>query len=295
MKKTHIITLAFLTVCSCITLTSFVKTTGMHPSSTGAPGELGNCSNASTGCHTGAPVTNDLTNVVNTLTYSAADSSYVPGQTYTLTVQAKKTGVVKMGFGIVALTTTGNNNVGTWVITNNTSTHTISGSGSLASRQYVTHTSAGTTSPYVTSGLGKWTFAWKAPATNQGNIKFYYATNCTNNNGAGTGDALDLSSFQIHPKTNTAISEWLSGSDFKAIFNPASMELVLNYQLIKDCQLSVNVIDAQGKAIKSTSPSHKPAGEYSDHIDLAREIGTGIYFVNVTINEQMLTKKIMIQ
>jgi len=294
MKKTYIVTLAFLTVCSCITLTSF-KTTGMHPSSTGAPGELGNCSNATTGCHSGAPVTNDLTNVVNTLTYSEADSSYVPGQTYTLTVQAKKTGIVKMGFGIVALTTTGNNNVGTWVITNATSTHTLNGSGSLASREYVTHTAAGTTAPYVTSGLGKWTFAWKAPATNQGNIKFYYATNCTNNNGAGTGDALYLSSFQIHPKTGTSVSEWLSESDFQAILNTASNELVLNYQLIRECRLSVNVIDAQGKMILNTDPSGKPAGQYSDHIGLSTDISTGIYFVNLSINDQVVTKKIMMQ
>jgi hypothetical protein len=294
MKKRHIITLAILALCSYITLTSFVKTTGMHPSSTGAPGDLGTCSNASTGCHVGATISNNDV-IVNTLTYSTADSSYVPGQTYTVTIQAKKAGIVKMGFGIVALSTTGNNNAGAWVITDANSTHTLNGSGTLASREYVTHTSAGTTTPYVTSGLGKWTFAWTAPATAVGNIKFYYSTNCTNNNGAGTGDALYLSSFQIHPKTGNSVSEWLTGSDFQATIDPASNELVLNYALIKECQLSVNVMDAQGKTIKDISTSNKQTGVYSEHIDLAHGINSGIYFVNVSINNRMISKKIIIQ
>lgn len=266
----------------------------MHPSSTGAPGELGTCADATTGCHSNATVTkNDV--LINTLTYSTADSSYVPGQTYTVTVQAKKSGIVKMGFGIVALTTTGDNNAGSWTITDANSTQIISGSGSLASRSYVTHVSGGTTTPYVTSGLGKWTFAWKAPATDVGNIKFYYCTNCTNNNGANTGDALYLSWFQIHPKSTTSVSDLLADSDLQAILNPSSNELVLNYQLMKDCQLSVNIMDAQGKMIKDINPSNKPAGKYSDHIDLVQDINTGIYFVNVNINDQTISKKIMIQ
>jgi Secretion system C-terminal sorting domain/Reeler domain len=295
MKKTHIITLAFITVCSCITLTSFVvKTTGMHASSTGAPGELGTCADATIGCHSNATVTkNDI--LINKLTFSAGDSSYVPGQTYTLTIQAKKAGIVKMGFGIVALTTVGDSNAGSWTITDANSTQIITGSGNLASRSYVTHVSGGTTVPYVNPGLGKWTFAWQAPATAVGNIKFYYCTNCTNNNGANTGDALYLSSFQIHPKSNTAVAEWLTGSDFQALLNPASNELILNYQLMKDCELAVSIMDAQGKMIKNISPYTNPAGKYSEHIGLAQDISTGIYFVNLNINNQMISKKIMIQ
>ena len=294
MKKNHIISILVLSVCTYITLSSF-KTTGMHPSSTGGPGELGNCSNASTGCHAGATITNDNTSIVNTLIYSMSDSSYVPGQTYTVTVQAKKTGIVKMGFGIVALTTTGNNNAGSWQITDATSTHIIAGTGSLASRSYVTHAQPGTTTPYVTSGLGKWTFAWKAPSSDQGNIKFYYCTNCTNNNGANTGDALYLSSFQIHPKSTNAISEWINESGVSIAVDRSSHELLLNYQLMKDCELSVNLLDAQGKMVQKADLSNKYAGRNCDRINLVQDISSGIYLVNVNINNQTLTKKIMIQ
>lgn len=292
MKTKYIITLSVLIVCSYITLSSF-KTAGAHQESTGAPGEK-TC--AQSGCHANASVTNDNTNLVNTLTFSSSDSSYIPGQTYTVTVQAKKTGIVKMGFEIVALTTTGNNNAGTWVITSPTSTQIINGTSTgLTARRYVTHEAPGTTTPYVTPGLGKWSFEWTAPATSQGNITFYYATNCTNNNGAETGDQLFLSSFTIHPNTGTSITEWLNEGTLQAMINPASNELVLNYNLKKECQLTVSLMDAQGKMVQTIDLANKPAGQNTDRINLAHGISSGMYLVNIHINDQVLTKKIMVQ
>lgn len=294
MKNRYIITLAVLIVCSYITLSSF-KTTGAHQESTGAPGE-GTCANSTTGCHSSASVTNDNTNIVNTLSFSAADSSYVPGQTYSITVQAKKTGITKMGFEIVALTKTGNNNAGTWVITSAASTQIINGTSSgLAGRRYITHKSAGTTTPYVTSGLGKWTFSWTAPSTSQGDITFYYATNCTNNNGANTGDQLFLSSFTIHPNTGTSITEWLNNEDFQAMLNSVSNELILNYNLKKECELTVSLMDAQGKLVQTIDLANKSAGQNTDRINLTHGISSGMYLVNIAINDQVLTKKIMVQ
>ncbi len=293
MKKTHILTLSVLALCSYITLSSFlVKTAGMHPSSTGAPGEM-TCANAQTGCHANAIVTNDNTNMVNTLTYSAADSSYVPGQKYTLLLKAQKSGISKFGFGMVALTTSGNANAGTFAITDANRTQIISGTGSLASRKYATHKTNGT--PQVSPGLGQWSFDWTAPATNVGDIKFYYASNCTNNNGANTGDQLFLSSFKIHPFVATSIMEYLAEGDMQVILNPSLNELILNYNLIKDCKFSLNLFDAQGKVIQKIAPVQKASGQYSEQVSLSQDLNSGIYFVHVNINDMTLTKKIMIQ
>lgn len=294
MKKSYIITIALAAVCSCITLSSFmVKTAGMHPSSTGAPGDLGTCANATTGCHANATVTNDNTNMVNTLLYSAADSSYVPNQTYTLTVKAQKSGIVKFGFGLLALQNSNTSNTGTFVVTDANRTQTMSGTGSLSSRKYMTHKTNGT--PAVSSGLGQWSFNWKAPATNVGKITFWYATNCTNNNNANTGDQLFLSSFVIHPFASTAIYELLKEGDLQVILNPALNQLELNYELLKGCEFSVNLFDSQGRMIKNVAGTNKPAGQYSEQVDLSRDINTGIYFVHVSIDDQAITKKIMIQ
>lgn len=201
-----------------------------------------------------------------------------------------------MGFEIVALTNTGNNNTGSWVLTDAVSTQTISGTGtgSLSTRKYITHKTAGTTTPYVTSGLGKWTFAWKAPSTDVGKVTFYYATNCTNNNGANTGDQLFLSSFTIHPSTGTSITEWLNEEDFFVTKDNGSNNLLLNYNLKKECELSITLRDIQGKTLYNSEPLYKFAGKNNDQIILSENIGSGMYLVTINIDNKSITKKVML-
>ncbi len=291
MKKSYIISLIFLTACLGAAFNTF-KTSGMHPSSTGAPGE-GNCSNATTGCHTGAPITNDNTGIVNTLTYSTPDSSYLPGQTYTITVKAQKSGISKFGFGIVALRVSNNSNQGTWVVTDAARTHTVTGTGTLSTRKYMTHNTAST--PALSPGLNQWTFAWTAPSTNVGNITFYYATNCTNNNAAATGDQLYLSNFTIHPFTGTSVDEWIHESELLAALDGSSNELLLEYSLKKECEVAFSIYDLQGRALLKTEPQYRFTGKNNEKIALSEAIGSGIYLVNLHIGDQVLTKKIMIQ
>lgn len=286
MKNSHLVSLAILIVCSYITLSSF-KTSGMHPATTGAPGET-TCAQPT--CHSDATVTNDNNNTVNTLTFSSTDASYVPGQTYTMTLKAQRAGISKFGFGIVALRNSTTSNSGTWIITDSARTHIIDGTVSSATRYYVTHSTDGT--PAVSPGLGQWSFNWTAPSTDEGNITFYYATNCTNNDDQNTGDAIWLSSFEIHPY-GSSISEWINESDFNVTINSALNELVVNYKLKKECKLYIQLTDYQGKIVKKTDSSGKASGTHSDRINLGNDISSGIYFVHLTINDQTLTKKIV--
>ena len=63
-------------------------------------------------------------------------------------------------------------------------TATISG----GQRKYATHKSSSNTSATQT-----WNWTWEAPATEQGAITFYVATNKANNNGNDNGDIIYLS------------------------------------------------------------------------------------------------------
>lgn len=290
MKKSYILSVVFAAACMGVAFN--LKTSGGHPSSTGAPGEL-TCANATTGCHATASITNDNTNMVNTLTFPTLDSSYVPGQTYTINLKAQKSGIVKFGFEIVALRNSNNSNSGTWTITDANRTQIISGTGSLSTRKYVTHTTNGT--PAVSSGLGQWTFNWTAPSTNVGNITFYYATNCTNNNAANTGDQLYLSSFQIHPfVSTTGIAAWINEDDLFTTFDPSTHEILLNYSLRKECRLSVTLSDILGKTVQSIEPQFKFAGKNCDKLNVA-DISGGVYMVNLAIDGNTISKKIIIQ
>ena len=148
MKKIYILMILFIGLSSFIVVNTY-KTSGGHPSATGAPGEK-TCADATTGCHSNAAIVKDTTNVVNTFIFSSIDSSYTPNQTYNITLNAQKSAITKFGFEIVALTKSTNANAGTWVITDANRTHTLVGSAPFSSRKYVTHSSNGT--PAVSSG-----------------------------------------------------------------------------------------------------------------------------------------------
>jgi len=289
MKKIYILMILFVGLSSFI-VTNTYKTSGAHPSATGAPGEK-TCADATTGCHSNAVIVKDTTNLVNTLIFSSADSSYTPDQTYTITLNAQKSAITKFGFEIVALTKSTNANAGTWVITEASRTHTLVGSAPLSSRKYVTHSANGT--PSVSSGLGKWTFNWKAPSSNMGKINFYYTTSCTNNNGASTGEQLFLSSFEIHPSAPASIGQFVEKSKFSVNYDEVSGKLSVKYFMKKAATTSISIIDIEGKKVKSFAPNDKDSGQVSDEFELSN-LSKGLYFVHLEVNGLELTQKIFV-
>jgi hypothetical protein len=279
----------FIGLSSFIVVNTY-KTSGGHPSATGAPGEK-TCADATTGCHSNAAIVKDTTNVVNTFIFSSIDSSYTPNQTYNITLNAQKSAIAKFGFEIVALTKSTNANAGTWVITDANRTHTLVGSAPFSSRKYVTHSSNGT--PAVSSGLGQWTFNWKAPSSNMGKITFYYATSCTNNNGANTGEQLFLSNFEIHPSAPASIGQFIEKSKFSVNYDEVSGKLSVKYFMKKAATTSINIIDIQGKMVKSFAPNDKDGGQVSDEFELPN-LSKGLYFVHLNVSGLELTQKIFV-
>ena len=74
-------------------------------------------------------------------------------------------------------------------------TQIISGYGTTASRKYITYTFAGTDT--VSPGIGKWTFDWTAPETNEGSVTFYIASIAANNDGTDDGDYCYTKKFTL--------------------------------------------------------------------------------------------------
>lgn len=144
---------------------------GPPVSSTGAPGEI-TCAQ----CH--------IQNAGPGVFTISPPASYVPGQTYQITVQHSTTDTTRLrwGFQMTALDGT-DTAAGTFT---STSAFTYDDFGN--SRFYVAHTQTGTFAG--TSGGASWTFNWTAPATDVGPVTFYAAGNQANNNGNRQGDQI---------------------------------------------------------------------------------------------------------
>lgn len=149
---------------------------------TGAPGE-----SSCTGCHGGMANSGP-----GSLTLALSDTTlrYLPGETFDATVVMRQIGRDKFGFVGLALKDVGNTTIGTFTIDDVVRTRTYND----GPRKYVSHTPCGAdaTPPDSLS----WTFHWKAPATNVGNITLYLAGLAANHNHALSGD--DTYTLAVH-------------------------------------------------------------------------------------------------
>ncbi|MBS3913529.1 MAG: T9SS type A sorting domain-containing protein [Bacteroidetes bacterium] len=288
MKKIYFLFPVFILFCGFAVLGTY-KTSGGHPSSTGAPGEA-TCANAQVGCHQGASFTRDSTNLVNSLLFSGGQT-YSPGKTYTITVKANKSGIEKFGFEIVALAKNDLSNAGAWTITDANRTHIINGTGSLVSRKYVTHSTNGT--PAVSTGLGQWSFDWTAPTTNMGDITFYYCTNCTNNNNASNGEQLFVSNYTIKMEWPAGIAV-VKDKKMQVHYDNENRILQVRYHLTSASSASIHVFNSEGKTVQKFDATAKEAGYVEDEFELKNTLSKGIYLVNLEIGGEKITEKILV-
>ena len=159
-----------------------------------APGDA-NC----TSCHTSSIITSNNSNLNNIrLKGNFTGSGYIPDSTYSMELTFKQTGKVKYGFQITALDKSGNP-AGSF-INMNTRTSRVTRLYNSKIREYIQHTSTGTST--VGTDSTRWVFNWKAPANNIGNITFYMVVMAANNNGTDdNGDIVYAKTVVVTPSS----------------------------------------------------------------------------------------------
>ncbi len=182
--------LALLLTGNLFNQSSHARSSGPDPGFTGAPGEF-NCRE----CHLedGAPAGSITVN---------APQTYVPGQTYQITVNVSNSHPTRQrwGFQLTAVDDTGNR-AGTLQPGGDALTQVVNGTLGSPARQYVEHTTAGTF-PGQTGGAN-WTFNWTAPTESVGPVLLYMAGNQANNDGNTSGDSINFTFAAIQPAEQT--------------------------------------------------------------------------------------------
>lgn len=197
--------LAFIFADSSVTTTQ-ASEGGAPASRTGAPGE-----STCTSCHNANGQTGQAAII--------APATYVPGQTYTITVQNSTNDASRRswGFELTSLTTS-NTAAGTYA---NTTSFTRIRTGTVSGgvRNYVTQTLAGIF-PNQANG-STWTFSWTAPATNVGNITHYAAALHGDNGGDDSGDQTYTTSAVSTPAVAVVIHHGFSDFDADGKADPS--------------------------------------------------------------------------
>ncbi|MFL6230076.1 MAG: PQQ-dependent sugar dehydrogenase [Pyrinomonadaceae bacterium] len=219
---------------------AYAKSTGPDPGHTGAPGEK-TCDE----CH--VP---DSLSVAPGQLLIGAPQSYVPGQTYQLTLNETNSDPTRQrwGFQLTALDDNGDR-AGMLQASADGRTQVLTGGFALnATRQYVEHTQAGTS--VGQSGGATWSFDWTAPATDVGPVTFYAAGNQANNDSNSSGDSISTIFVVVTPSTGAA--------NFSITVSPSS-QIVL-----PGASSTVNVTITPSNGFTGTvnlSTANLPAGE----------------------------------
>ena len=202
---------------------------------TGAPGEF-DCSE----CHVPPDAGTGQISIT-------APQTYVPGQTYSVTVTHSNTDPTRLrwGFQLTALNPSdekAGNLQSTDVLT-----QVLDNQGPEGSRQYVEHTSAGT---FIGQQNGaSWTFNWTAPPIDVGTVTFYAAGNHANNDGNSSGDHIYFTFVASAPASTTP--------DFAVSATPSTRSLTPG----GNAAYSVAVTPLAGfQGIVNLSASGLPAG-----------------------------------
>jgi uncharacterized repeat protein (TIGR01451 family) len=154
---------------------TYAYSSGPPAGFTHAPGEF-DCSD----CHLPQPDAGTGNISIN------APQSYVPGQTYQITVTHSNADPTRLRWGFQLTALDDSNSKAGNLQPLDARTQVLDNQGPGASRQYIEHTASGT---FINQqGGANWTFNWTAPATNVGPVTFYVAGNQANNDGNTSGD-----------------------------------------------------------------------------------------------------------
>lgn len=253
MKKI-ILPLFFLAMASSVLFSMHNGALNM----TGAPGEL-DC----TGCHHPGPANADPMGNLQILMPNN-QGTYVPGQTYPISIKVQYPGRQKFGFSAAV------RQRGLQAI--QSGSFSAPASAALQITDFATHTLPSTAG----NGQKEWTFNWTAPAAAAGTLVVYAAGVAANGNNEATGDLVYTDSLVL----SLASSVW--GSDWRASMrmypNPSTRKIYIDGGAESTTAVEMIVVDAAGRVVLQKPLLLEPA--LPTEIDIEK-LATGKYWLQL--------------
>jgi uncharacterized protein (TIGR03437 family) len=205
---------------------------GPDPGYSAAPGDNPTgCIDPANGCHLGTP--NSGKGSIKIV--ASGGTTYVPGQTQTISVTIADSTEKQYGFQLSARVDSSpkTTQAGTLTPGNDTFTQTICVDNSfptakgcsipgstMGTIQWIEHTLQGYDASKTTSGSYTYKFSWTPPATNVGTVTLYAAGNAVTGTLQVTGTNTYLTSLQLAPGTGSTSTPSVTAVDNDASFAP---------------------------------------------------------------------------
>lgn len=283
MKKVALLIIALAGVF--ITLTAETNSDNGKAGYTDSPNE-GNCTES--GCHDSYT----LNSGGGSVTISSSNMTgwvYDPGVTYHMTVTVARSANSLFGVCVEALTTA-NANAGTLVITNTSATSIKSRTVSGVSRRSVVHKLNGG----ANAASMAFTFDWTAPASNIGDVTFYFAGVAADADGNETGDHVYTGSQVVNFNTVNSIATINSSTPISVYPMPVQDHFSVNYSVTTSGPVSIKLYTMQGALAADLGSKMLAKGDYTDNFYLPANLSSGNYLLNIESESGLSSRKILI-
>ncbi len=267
--------LLFILLTAVFTLTTaFIISSAGITNQTGSPGE-GTCAS----CHGGGGGT---TSVLISGSPAFVSNQYVPGQTYTITLNVINNSFTKFGFDAEILNPS-NVNAGN-ITTALTGVQIVN-----VTRKNATHTTAKTG-----TGSALFQFVWVAPLT--GTATVYAAGNAIDGTGGTGGDKGGNGSLVLTPDLSAGISEaTVSGISGLNIYpNPVRSDFKISYNLITTANVKAALYNLQGQEIAIITNEDQGMGAHVLDAQLPTDLAKGAYFVKLSVNGNQAVQRLIL-
>ncbi|MCE3259394.1 MAG: hypothetical protein K0S12_1035 [Bacteroidetes bacterium] len=250
---------------------AFIISSGGMIGQTGAPGE-GTCGS----CHSGGGGT---TTVSITSSPAFLSNQYVPGETYTITINVSHTSLPKFGFDCEILNSS-NQNAGTMTLA-------LSGVqfANAGAKKNATHTSP--------SSSGSFSFVWIAP--NAGNATIYAAGNAVNGNTGTSGDTPANVSLPLTAFGTDIRKESITATELSLFPNPSANEFSLQYHLLMSGKIKIDLYNLSGQLITTVLNEEQTSGAHSVNATLPSDLAGGIYMLKLSVNDKVSAQRMFIK
>lgn len=244
---------------------------------TGAPGEL----TCQEGCHNSFALNTGPG--ATSLSSTVPETGYEPGQTYQVSLKIKNAGVTRFGFGATTIGTVSQTGAGNKALTEATRTKLAT----LSGKEYITHTSAGTSS----NDSASWSFNWTAPAAGTGEVKVYASfVGCNVANNGRLGDHVYTQSLVIGEAGSAALDQLPFVRNWKAY--TSGSQIHLEVEAAAPAVLMAEVLSLSGSVVYRKEVLVSP-GVYTEIIP-AQHWGKGLYFLRLSSGEDQSLQKLVL-
>ncbi len=214
---------------------------------------------------------------------------YDPGVTYHMEATVSRASNSLFGVCVEALLAN-NTNAGTLVLTNNNTTQIKTKTVSGVSRRSVVHKlDAG-------QGTGSFTFTfdWTAPATNEGDVTFYFAGNATDADGSEDGDYVYVSSKVCQYNLSNDINSLGDKKEIAVFPMPIQDLFTMNFDLNSTGTVHIKLYSITGELVSILTSKVMSAGTHSEKFYLPTVLSPGNYILSVESDSGVNSRKILV-